>query len=721
VKIKPSFSFFPYLFSSHFQLFFIALFILPFSLSAQNDSLKQLVKSATSDTSRFRICNELSVQLSASDNAASIYFARQAKSIAEKINDKRGTSESLNNLAFALFNSGKSDSAIILYHKSILLSRQAGDSANVIDALNHLGYIYREKGDNTSALKFYNQALSSNVDEKNISQAANSYLNIGVIYQDQKNLPEALRYEQTGLKLYLETGLDAKIANCYARIGNVYNEMKDSAKAEEYYKKAMPLFEKGKSKRGVAVCLNNLASFYEDRHQMDTAEDYYLRALNIREQIGDKNGAALICNNLGEFYNKIKKPERALIYFTKGLNLAQEIGYQDGMLTNYLGLSITYERLGDDKKALENYRNFHNIYDTLFNQENSKQINELNSQFDVERKQKKIELLTKGAVLKDAIIEKKNTQAWFLYAGLIGIVIIAFVILRSAVKSKRANVILENQKNKIAEQKKIVEEQHHDILDSINYAQRIQTAVLPSNAEMKSLFPKSFVFFQPRDIVSGDFWWMGQCGKIKIIAVADCTGHGVPGAFMSLIGNTALNEIVKEKHISDPGEILAQLTLAIVGVLKQEQQSDSTTDSNYFLKGVKDGMDIAICCLDEENGILKFSGANNPIYYVSEGMISEIKGDRQPIGLFEGNLKPFSVHTINLKKLEMFYLFSDGYADQFGGENGKKFKYSCLKDLLFSIHKKSTAEQEQELSSTFKSWKGKLEQVDDVCVVGIMM
>ncbi|HET6992179.1 MAG TPA: SpoIIE family protein phosphatase, partial [Bacteroidia bacterium] len=458
---------------------------------------------------------------------------------------------------------------------------------------------------------------------------------------------------------------------------------------------------------------NNIANIYKGKHETQKAIDFYNRALTIRETIGDKNGVALICNNLGTIYLSINNYEQAIFYLNKSLAISRELDYRDEMKSDYLGLSETYEKLGDDERALSYYKSFHALYDSLYNDKNNQQINELNTKFDTERRQKAFESLSKENDLQ----QRRNL---FMACALLLLVILVFVIYRNATKSKRANIILEKQKNEIATQKKIVDEQHRDMLDSINYAQRIQFAVLPTQEEMQQLFPESFVFFRPRDIVSGDFWWIGTSGKIKIIAVADCTGHGVPGAFMSLIGNTALNEVVKEKHITDPGEILDRLALNIVSALKQESKTISPPD-DYSMGLVKDGMDIALCCIDEEKGELKFAGANNPIYYVSNNNIHEIKGDRQPVGIFTRELKPFTVHTISLKGLEAIYIFTDGYADQFGGGTGKKFKYSQLKQLLFDIHKKTPAEQEKELDKTFISWKGNLDQVDDILVAGIKL
>ncbi|MCX6311412.1 MAG: tetratricopeptide repeat protein [Bacteroidetes bacterium] len=707
-------------FSAIFYFFFFLLLAIPRLAISQNDSLLSLVKNAGSDTAKFRICNQISVKLSPTDNKSSIYFAKQALEIATKRKNNLEKSEAMNNLAYALYYSGESDTALNIFHKSIKLARAVGDSNNVIFAMNKLGFIYREKGDYPKALISYNQALTSNIGEKNVEEAANSYLNIGVIYNDQKNYKDALRYEETGLRLYQKAGNESRVANSYARIGNTYLDLTDTIKAIDYYEKSLALFSKSNNLRGIAVCLNNLANIYNYQNNIPKAIDYYNRALEIREKIGDKNGIALICNNLGDLYIEDGKFDQAILYENKSLALARELDYRDMMKSDYLSLSKAYEKLGDDKKALDYYKQYYEINDSIFNEKNSEQVNELNTKFDTERRQKAFESLAKENNLKAVALDEQKRRNLFMGSALVLLVILVFVIYRNATKSKQANVILEKQKNEIALQKKIVDEQHHDMLDSINYAKRIQFAVLPTQEEMRELFPGSFVFFRPRDIVSGDFWWIGKSGKTKIVAVVDCTGHGVPGAFMSLIGNTALNEVVKEKHITDPGEILTQMANVVVAALKQTN-FDRPEGNLLSMKGVKDGMDISLCCIDEENNVLKFAGANNPLYYITNGEMHEIKGDRQPVGVFQGHLKPFTVHTIPLKDLDAFYMFTDGFADQFGGASGKKFKYSQLKETLLTISGKNLAQQKNSIEKTFDDWKGELDQVDDVLLAGVII
>jgi serine phosphatase RsbU (regulator of sigma subunit) len=252
-----------------------------------------------------------------------------------------------------------------------------------------------------------------------------------------------------------------------------------------------------------------------------------------------------------------------------------------------------------------------------------------------------------------------------------------------------------------------------EITESFRYAKRIQTAILPPDHLIQKAFPESFVLFKPKDIVSGDFYWMETSGNKIFIAAVDCTGHGVPGAMVSVVGHNCLNRTVREFRLSKPSEILNKLTELV----------EETFMHKEFLQGnsedeIKDGMDISICCIDIENKTMEWAGANNPLWFVRDNEIKEIVADKQPVGKFDYR-KPFTNHSITLQKGDIIYLFTDGYADQFGGPFGKKFKYKQLKDLLLSLSGEKMPAQKESLENAFNKWKGHLEQIDDVCIIGV--
>jgi serine phosphatase RsbU (regulator of sigma subunit) len=269
---------------------------------------------------------------------------------------------------------------------------------------------------------------------------------------------------------------------------------------------------------------------------------------------------------------------------------------------------------------------------------------------------------------------------------------------------------LVNEKTtEVRKQKEEIEEKNKDITASITYAQRIQRAILPPVSQMKGLLGQHFILYKPKDIVSGDFYWVEQSGDATLFAAVDCTGHGVPGAFMSIVGHNILTQVVFEKKINSPALILDRLNEEVNRTLRQRGNAE-----------VKDGMDIALCSLDREKNKLYFSGANNPLYFIRRGELKEIKGDKFPIGETEpGNKNNFTQHELDLLKGDSIYIFSDGYADQFGGPKGKKFKYKQLQELLLSIQQHTMDEQLLILEKTINDWKGDLEQVDDILVIGL--
>ena len=266
---------------------------------------------------------------------------------------------------------------------------------------------------------------------------------------------------------------------------------------------------------------------------------------------------------------------------------------------------------------------------------------------------------------------------------------------------------LHETENQLKSQKNIVEQRNHELTDSIVYAKRIQDAILPDKEIKYRLFPNSFVLYQPKDVVSGDFYWYAEKNGKKLIAAVDCTGHGVPGAFMSMIGIAFLNEIVNVRSISQPGEILSELRHLVIQALKQTGVEGEQ----------KDGMDMALIAFDEKNRTLEFSGANNPLWHLRNGEITITKADKRPIGFFKGKGLPFTNYVVSYQPGDTFFIFTDGFADQFGGDKGKKFKHKQLQDILISIRNESIAKQEEILTEIFNKWKGDLEQVDDVLLI----
>jgi phosphoserine phosphatase RsbU/P len=280
--------------------------------------------------------------------------------------------------------------------------------------------------------------------------------------------------------------------------------------------------------------------------------------------------------------------------------------------------------------------------------------------------------------------------------------------LEQKVRERTAEVV--KQKEEIERQRDEIAEHQKSITDSIKYAKRIQTAILPPDDYISKNLPDSFILYQPKDIVSGDFYWMNTHKDDVFIAAVDCTGHGVPGAFMSIVGNNQLNHAVNVQGAQNPAQILNELNLGVTNTLRQKKVKYS----------VKDGMDIALCAINTKDKKIQFAGAYNPLYLIRDGEFQKIKGDKFPIGAFLGeDLQKFTNHEFELKKGDIFYIFSDGYADQFGGPDGRKFMYKPFRELLMKIHKEPMERQKEILYETLTQWRGDEVQVDDIIVIGI--
>ena len=360
----------------------------------------------------------------------------------------------------------------------------------------------------------------------------------------------------------------------------------------------------------------------------------------------------------------------------------------------YKGLSNSYLAIGNFAQA-HAYQSKHMLITDSINKENSNnRLLAMENAFKNEQSQLELDNLKNINKLQEAEIEKQNTQKIAMAIGFFLMLLLAFFIFRSYKQKKKSNLLLE-EKNK-------------EITDSITYAKRIQNAILPSDTTVKEYLPNNFVLYLPKDIIAGDFYWLERKDDNILFAAADCTGHGVPGAMVSVVCNNALNRTVREYGLTNPAEILNKTREIVV---QEFEKSD---------EDVKDGMDISLCCLDLSGSyaILQWAGANNPLWIIRKHELIEVKPNKQPIGKTDNPLS-FTTHEIQLQKGDTIYVFTDGFADQFGGPKGKKFMYKPFKELLLSIQNKTMEEQKIVLEQHFENWRGSLEQVDDVCVIGV--
>lgn len=661
--------------------------------------------------------NNLAFVFERKDVARAKAYREESLKLSEETGDIVNASVVHNSMGYACFNKGETIEALEHYNKALSLAEKAGIKKDLAITLNNMGLLFKNQGDIPKALEYYHRSLKIREETGDKQGTATSFNNIALVHQMQGDVPKALEYFQKCYKIDEELGDKWGMATTLHNLGRIYYKKGDRTTALEHYSKSLSLREEIQDMPGIANSLQNIGFVYDAENDLVKALDFYMRSLEISEKRQDKADIAGNLNLIGELYYKKGYLQKALDHQERSLKLSRELGFPNYTMNAARSLSRVYRKQGKHERALEMYELYIQMRDSISNEETRKASTKKQLQYDYEKKKLADSLqFAQAQQLKDlqiseqqAQLQQEQTQRYALYGGLLLLVGLAAVSYRSYIRKKRDSDIISLQKLEVERQKELVEEKNRDIVDSINYAQRIQRAMLTSDEYMKEIFPSHFVLFKPKDIVSGDFYWANQSGEKVIWAVADCTGHGVPGAFMSMIGNSFLNEIIVENGITKADQVLNRLREKIINALEQKGS----------IVKQKDGMDIALCVWDKKSNELEFAGANNPCWIIRNGEIIELKPDKMPIGAYTEALKPFSSSLLKLEKGDSIYTFSDGYADQFGGSKGKKFKYSQLKGLLLSIRTEPMNKQKETLDNMNEAWKGNLEQVDDICVVGV--
>ena len=591
-------------------------------------------------------------------------------------------------------------------------------------ALNDIGYIYRIKGIFPKAVEYYHKSIKLQEIIGNKKGLATCLNNIGAIYSRQNNFPKALEYYHKSLTIREEVGDKRGIASSLNNLGTIYRNQNNTQKALKYYQKSLEIQEEINYKRGIASSLNNLGIIYYSQGEFHKALENYNKSLTLSTKISYNRGIIVALYKIGDLQYKqgdiVKAKENAL----KSLKLSQDISLIENIKSAAELLSKIYKKEGKGMQAFEMYKLFVSMKDSIENKKNIKATIQQQMRYEYEKQALSDSIANAEAMkVKDTLLKAKELenkqqkqQKYFLFGGLALLAIFAvFVVNRLQVTNK--------QKAIIEQQKEQVELTHKEITDSINYAKRLQNAILPSFDEINEYIPDNFILFQPKDVVSGDFYWFEHKNNSNLLAVADCTGHGVPGAMVSVVCANALYRTVNEFQILTPAKILDKTRELVIETFAKSSEN------------IKDGMDIALCSIS--NNKVMFSGANNPLwiirykkhlteeqkqdkntYILEELALIEFKGDRQPVGMCE-KMRPFTQTEIELFPNDTLYLFTDGFSDQFGGERGKKFKYKPFKKKLIEISTLPMNEQKEIILETFKAWKGDLEQVDDVCIVGV--
>jgi serine phosphatase RsbU (regulator of sigma subunit)/Tfp pilus assembly protein PilF len=675
------------------------------------DSLQTYIRNAKEDTLKIKAVIELGkLYINNGNFEIGFKYVKQGQELAQRLNYPKGIANSYYIIGRVYAHHGDYTKALEAYFNSLKIWEKLGNKNGISNTSINIGNIYKEQGNFKEALERYFRSLKIWEELGNKTGIANVYLNLGNIYLDQENYENALDSYFKVSKIWEELGYKKGIADAEDNIGNVFDGLKDQKKSMYYHLKALKIRQEINDKPGLSNSYNNVGLVYADQKNYEKALDFHFKSLKISKEIEYKRGVGNSYCNIGLVYMKQHKFGDAYQYLNNSLTIFKAIGDKGAVKEAYSSIAEFFDEKGDYKQALEYHKLFSDIKDTLLNDQSSRLVTEMNTKYDSEKKDK--ELVKKDAEIfkQQAETAKENLQRNTFIIGFVLVLVLAFFIFRSYRQKQTANESLQEKNELIETQKKLVEKNNNKITDSITYAKRIQQAILPTQELVKLILPQSFVFFYPKDIVSGDFYWMYPINKNEILyAVVDCTGHGVPGALMSIMGYNLLEQVVKEHHIYEPGIILNELSKLVKDSLKQ----------NDGLAEVKDGMDIALCKINYQNKELEYAGAHNPLYLIRNGILIETKADRKSVGISQSKSDSFFNHKIKLEKEDCLYIFSDGYADQKGGSENKKFFYSTFRELLVTIYQLPMEEQKEFLKKTIVEWIGNKEQIDDMLVIGV--
>jgi tetratricopeptide (TPR) repeat protein len=780
------------------QIFLILLFcfigVYIVKADRVSDSLLVQLKKSNQDTIKIRLLNELSAYLVNSNPDSAIFYANKALALAEKempsksrdivrrlkifqsesytnignsyktlgnyegavsnykksldirneIDDQKGVANNYIDIGIISSNKGNYDTAEEFYKKGIAILEEINDSTGLSKAYRNVGNVFYYMGDPDQAVEFYQKSLVMSEKINDLENVSRCYNNIGLIYKERRLFNWAEEYFNKSLAIKQKLGDKRGIATTYNNLGDVFFDQENYDEALKHYQKSLTLREEIKHKRDEAFSLRNIGRVLAIKKSYIEAEKYYQRSLKINQEIADAEQQSVVLTELASLYYDNKKFAQAIKYAEQAIEIGNQIRTRPRLRDAYEVLAKVYESQNNIPLAFKYYKRFIAMKDSIYRDDEHKLI-EKETKYKVDKKQKEIE---NQRLKREAEQQRAQIQTLMFIIILAAMVLVAFILYRSYKQKTRANTILQEQKKEIEIAKEEIEAQRDlvmekneqvlaakkEIEDSIIYAKNIQHAVLPAEEIRVRILPEHFIFFRPRNIVSGDFYWMKQLKNFVVITIADCTGHGVPGAFMSMLGLMFLNEIVTTRSLDSSGLILNKLREKVKTSLHQSGKEGEA----------KDGMDISFFVIDTDTLEMQFSGAFNPLYVVrsksliedvskiendsikacysqnesATAVLFEIKADRQPIAIYSYE-KDFTTNYFQLKKGDTIYSFTDGYPDQFGGEEGKKLNAKRFKELFLSIWDKPISEQEKLVEKNFYDWMGGMEQVDDVLLMGL--
>jgi serine phosphatase RsbU (regulator of sigma subunit) len=606
---------------------------------------------------RADVLNELSWNYRYSNINKARNYTAEAFQLSQKLGYKHG-------LACAMFHKGLFSFWLSLdenYLSDILAAlhifEEESHAPEQVNVLNILGNLYDNYGDYEKAISACRQGIDMAGSHGLDSGKADCLTTMGQIYSRLGDFDLAIQQLEEGLNLRTQLNEQMAVCSSLNLIARIYLLQKNYAKSEEYYNKSLEYRTKINDIYGLPWTYLGLATLYEQQEDYNRALVLYNKGIEMNQHLNEKRYQLMCLSGIGNIQVKTGDVQTGIATLEHVLQLASEIKAKPLMADIHKELALAFETTNKTKQTLFHYKQFITLKEEVLNTDTNNKLKKQQIAFSVEKAEKEAEIFQlRNVELKKAydIVEQKNTE----------------------------------------------------IISSLNYAKRIQDALAPSSLFIKEYLTNSFILYKPKDVVSGDFYWIENKADKILFAAVDCTGHGVPGAFVSIIGHNGLNRCVNEFCLLEPAQILDKLTELVIKTFEKS------------IEEIYDGMDIALCSLNLKTNELEYAGANNSLYCISNGELLEIKADKRPIGRYHSPVA-FTNHKIQLKKGDLIYVFSDGYADQFGGENGKKFKSASFKELLLSIQHENIQRQREILLEQHLKWKGNGEQTDDICVIGV--
>jgi len=645
---------------SKFRLIIASLFCGLF-LFSQNDRTKDSLLSAIEkckvDTQKVILYADLVKYLQSAHPNDVLEYGKKCLELAQKIAYRRGEAMAYAGLGEFHNARGTYGMALECFIPATKIYETLKDYKSASRISNSIGNTYLGLNNYEKALEFYKLSYSQGEMANSKLSKATSAVGIANIFMKQEKYKEAIEELMYSKDVYEKSNKDYYAAFVYATLGEAYCGLSELDSATYYARKAMPLMVKHNSRYGQALTYMTLGNIDFKRDKLNTALNNYFQTLQISEEDKAVDNQKEVCFQIFKLFEKKNNPAQALAYFKK----------------------------------------YTSLKDSIYNGESRNALFELQTKYDTDAKEKENKLLQQDKMIAKKSLQNSRILSYFIAGILILVAVFTYVSLKNLKKQRQMNVVLQQQKE-------LVEQSRKEILDSIMYAKRIQTTILAHRDFIDSHLANNFVYFKPKDIVSGDFYWATKKNNLFYLAVCDSTGHGVPGAFMSLLSISFLNEAIGEKNILKPNEIFNYVRQKLIHAISKE--------------GQKDGFDGVLLCLNQDTKEITYSAANNRPVVISNNELKELESDRMPVGYGEKK-EEFKLHSIKLEKNDTLYLFTDGYADQFGGPKGKKLMYKKLHEFLLNISSQSFESQTEALGSNFESWKGNLEQVDDVCVIGL--